>query len=220
MTSFPRRGLYAITDGELIATFSAANGPAKGNGMRIRQTVARAIVGGAVAIQYRDKTSDHARRRQEATALVGLCREYATPLIINDDLKLTLAVGADGVHLGNEDPPLEEARALLGGSAVIGVSCYNSIAMAVDAEKRGASYVAFGSFFRSPSKPHAIPTGLELLHEAGPRLHIPIVAIGGITPSNGASLLAAGADLLAVISGVFGQRDPKAAAQAYARLFA
>lgn len=220
MTSFPRRGLYAITDRELIATFAADNEPAKGDGMHLRQIVARALVGGAVAIQYRDKTSDQARRRQEATALVGLCREYATPLVINDDLELTLAVGADGVHLGNEDPPLEEARALLGSSAVIGVSCYNSIAMAVDAEKRGASYVAFGSFFSSPSKPHAIPAGLELLHEAASRLHIPIVAIGGITPSNGASLLAAGADLLAVISGVFGQRDPKAAAQAYARLFA
>jgi thiamine-phosphate pyrophosphorylase len=140
-------------------------------------------------------------------------------LLVNDDVELAAAVEADGVHLGRDDPAIERARARLGKSALIGVSCYNQLARALDAETRGADYVAFGSFFPSPTKPGAVRASLDLLQEARARLRVPIVAIGGITPENGASLIAAGADLLAVIDGVFNRTDIRAAAARYTQLF-
>ena len=126
---------------------------------------------------------------------------------------------AAGVHLGREDASLAQARAQLGPQPIIGVSCYNDLARAVKAQAEGADYVAFGSFFPSRTKPQAVRAGLELLCEAKQKLHIPVVAIGGITPENGVHLLAAGADALAVIEGVFGQADVREAAERYARLF-
>lgn len=199
-------GLYAIT-GE-------ASSPGE-----LVDRVARAICGGAVLVQYRDKSGDAARRQREAAALLELCRSGNVPLIVNDDLALARLIGADGVHLGKDDAPLTEARATLGREAIIGVSCYDSLDRALLARDAGADYVAFGSFFPSPTKPTAVRASPDLLRAARSRIDLPIVAIGGITPENGARLIEAGADLLAVVHGVFGMPDPEAAARRYAALF-
>lgn len=200
-------GLYAVTDSSLTRDTPLAD------------VVAAAVRGGARLVQYRDKSTDHDRRTREVEALLKLSREHEIPLIINDDVELAAQLGADGVHLGREDAPLDEARVRLGPRAIIGVSCYASLKHAVAAQHAGADYVAFGSFYPSPSKPRATRAPLALLAEARQRLNVPICAIGGITPENGAALVAAGAEMLAVISGLFAQTDIEAAARKYAQLF-
>ena len=201
------RGLYAITDQQLI--------PEGELGKRVSE----AIDGGAAIIQYRDKSSSQATRLAQATELASLCRARKVALIINDDVELARSVSADGVHLGINDDSVRAARAQLGADAIIGVSCYNQLARAQDAVAAGADYVAFGRFFASNTKPNAVTADIELLVEARHQLQVPIVAIGGITPDNGAALIAAGADYLAAIDGVFGQADVYAAALGYAGLF-
>ena len=200
-------GLYAIADSSYLAADQFV--PA----------VRAALDGGARVIQYRDKKSESRQREAIARALNALCREHAVPFLINDDVALAAIVGAAGVHLGRDDPDIAAARAALGDAALIGVSCYNELARAQSAQALGADYVAFGRFFPSRTKPQAVPATPELLRAARAALKIPIVAIGGITPENGASLIAAGADALAVIEGVFNQPDIRAAAERYARLF-
>ena len=202
------RGLYAITDAALIADD------------RLIDAVELAILGGARLIQYRDKSADATRRLAQAQALNALCRRYAIPLIINDDVELAFQVGAAGVHLGQDDPAFTTARTRLGEHALIGVSCYDRLDLAVAAERAGADQVAFGAVFPSPTKPDEVRASLNLLREARAVLKLPIVAIGGITPDNAPVLLAAGVDGLAVISGVFGQPDIQAAARRYSALFA
>jgi thiamine-phosphate pyrophosphorylase len=197
------RGLYAITDGPRHDLLDA---------------VAHALVGGARLLQYRDKTADASRRHAEAMALRQLCSAHAVPLIINDDLALALAVGADGVHLGRDDDDIVAARAMLGDRAIIGVSCYDSLQLAQKAVSAGASYIAFGAFFPSPTKPLAPRAPIELLRQSA-ALGVPRVAIGGITPDNGVALIEAGADYLAVISAVFSAADVRAAAERFARLY-
>lgn len=201
------RGLYAITAGDTVTA------------MGLTEQVSQAIVGGARVIQYRDKSGDPIKRLAEAEALNRLCRARGVPLLINDDVDLAARVGAAGVHLGREDMTVAEARARLGPEAIIGVSCYNDFVLAEAAAAAGADYVAFGSFFASPTKPEAVPADPALLQRARRELHLPAVAIGGITPENGRALIQAGAAMLAVISGVFGQPDIRAAAHAYAALF-
>lgn len=200
------RGLYAVTDSQL-------------SGTALVQRVALAIQGGAVMIQYRDKSADAGRRLWEANDLQMLCQSLRVPLIINDDIELALQCRAAGVHLGKDDAEIERARAMLGDAALIGVSCYSSVQRARDAQSAGADYVAFGSFFASTTKPAAERAELDLLREARAELTIPIAVIGGITAENGAALVAAGADLLAVVSGVFGATDIRSAARGYAQLF-
>jgi len=200
-------GLYAITDSSLTPGSDLAN------------QVARAIAGGASIIQYRDKQSAANKRYQQAGALSVLCRQHDIPLIINDDVELAAAVGAAGVHLGKTDATLSQARNRLGAKAIIGVSCYNELDRATAAAKSGANYVAFGRFFPSRSKPVAVMAEPALLQQARKLIELPIVAIGGITPDNGGPLIAAGADLLAVIHGVFGQADIQTAAAGYNLLF-
>jgi thiamine-phosphate pyrophosphorylase len=200
-------GLYAIADTQYL------------DDAHLMPAVGKAIAGGARIVQYRDKKHGTTDRAQQAGELASLCRKHGALFIINDDVELAKQVQAAGVHLGREDASLAQARAQLGPMAIIGVSCYNDLARAVRAQAEGADYVAFGSFFPSRTKPQAVRAGLELLCEAKQKLHIPVVAIGGITPENGAHLLAAGADALAVIEGVFGQVDIRAAAQRYTRLF-
>jgi thiamine-phosphate pyrophosphorylase len=199
----PIRGLYAITDGPRAD---------------LLDVVALALAGGARVLQYRDKTTDMVRRRREASALKRLCAAHGVPLIVNDDVALAQEIGADGVHLGEDDNGVAEARTALGERAIIGVSCYDSLERARTAAKAGANYIAFGAFFPSPTKPYARHASSELLRQSA-ALGVPRVAIGGITPDNGASLIEAGADCLAVISAVFGASDVRAAAQRFASLF-
>lgn len=200
-------GLYAVTDAQLI--------PAD----QLLACVEQALKGGAALVQYRDKGTDAARREAEARALLTLCRAYNVPLIINDDVELACRVAAHGVHLGRDDGAVSAARRQMGVHALIGVSCYNSLERAVEAQAQGADYAAFGAFFPSVTKPTTIRAHSDVLRQARACLSIPIVAIGGITPDNGGALIAAGADLLAVVHGVFGQADKRAAAHAYAQLF-
>ncbi len=197
------RGLYAITDGPRGNLLAAAEA---------------ALAGGARGLQYRDKSTDHDRRHAEAVALQALCLAHGVPLIINDDIALAAAVGAAGVHLGEQDAEIAAARTRLGPGAIIGVSCYDSLPRARQLAAAGADYLAFGAFFPSPTKPNARHATASLLRDAA-ALGLPRVAIGGITPDNGGALIDAGADLLAVISGVFGAADVRAAARRYADLF-
>ncbi len=200
------RGLYAITPDDpdtdaLIARVDAA------------------LRGRPALLQYRNKAASPALQRRQAQALAGRCRAQAVPLIINDDIQQAKTVGAAGVHLGRDDGDLAAARALLGTDAIIGITCYGDLERARAAQHGGASYVAFGSVYPSPSKPRAPRVSLDVLHEAASTLHIPVCAIGGICRDNAAPLVAAGVDLLAVINDLFGDDDPAAAAIAFARLF-
>jgi thiamine-phosphate pyrophosphorylase len=199
----PTIGLYAITpDGKQvdeILTFSRA-----------------VLEGGAKILQYRDKSTNN--KEIIATQLRQLCHVYDVPLIINDDIELAEKIGADGVHLGQDDGCIRNARQRLGEKAIIGISCYNSLEQAFNAQKEGATYVAFGRFFSSTSKPLATPAQIGTLSAAKKFLSVPIVAIGGVLPENGAELLNAGADLLAVIGGL-ATDNPKQAAYNYNALF-
>lgn len=201
------RGLYAVADSGVIPTG------------RLVAQVRLALRGGARLVQYRNKGEADETRLRELRELRELCRACRVPLLINDDLALAQAVDADGVHLGRDDENLVTARTLLGRGRLIGASCYNDLRLAEEARAQGADYVAFGSFHASPTKPDAARASPTLLARARRQLDLPIVAIGGITPENGALLIDAGADALAVISGLFAQTDIVAAAARYSRLF-
>ncbi|MDZ4261048.1 MAG: thiamine phosphate synthase [Pseudomonadota bacterium] len=201
------QGLYAITD----TTPSSSN-------EQLLTAAQQAIHGGVRILQYRDKSDDQPRRRQQATLLLGLCRQHGVTFIINDDVALAAAIGADGVHLGRDDGDIDAARQQL-RHGIVGLSCYNEWPLAKAAAAAGADYVAFGAFFPSTTKPHAARAAPDLLERSRQELDIPVVAIGGITPDNGRDLIAAGADMLAVVQGVFGQPDIQAAARRYAALF-
>lgn len=207
MTKAIIRGLYAIT--QVVANDEE----------RLYDNVAAALRGGARFIQYRDKVHNGVKRQRIGHRLLMLCREYGATLIINDDIALCLAIGAGGVHLGKGDANINTARAQLGETKIIGVSCYNQLQLAVQAQQDGADYVAFGSFYNSSTKPDAVAAPLSLLTEARMHVTVPIIAIGGITVDNGQPLITAGADALAVINGIFGEDDIKAAAQTFSDYF-
>jgi thiamine-phosphate pyrophosphorylase len=177
------------------------------------------LTAGATWLQYRNKTAGDALRHEQATALQSLCRQAGVPLIVNDDVRLAKAIGAAGVHLGEDDGDIAAARALLGAEAIIGASCYDRLELAEAAVTAGADYVAFGAFFPTRSKTGTRQATMELLSQAA-SLGVPRVAIGGITPDNARSLVQAGADLVAVISGVYDAADPVAAVHAYLQCFA
>jgi len=178
-----------------------------------------ALAGGASLVQYRSKTADAALRLAQAKALLAICRRHQVPLIINDYLDLALEIDADGLHLGGEDGSIAAARARLGPRKLIGASCYNELQNALKAEREGADYVAFGSFFASGVKPGAAHAPLGLLREAQRSVAVPIVAIGGITLANAPQLITAGADSVAVLSALFAAADVKLAAQQFNALF-
>lgn len=200
------RGLYALTDTNLLPDDRIAN------------AVDQALAGGAAMIQYRDKRPDQTLRTRIATDLLERCHRYGRPLIINDDPELTLAIGADGVHLGMEDHDPHEARAMLGDEAIIGVTCHASLERARSLAGDPADYVAFGRFFPSQTKAGPVLADTSLLTECN-RLGIPCVAIGGITLDNAGPLIQAGADLIAVIHGLFSAPDIEARARALSQLF-
>ncbi len=201
---FPGSGIYAITKTEHKTPD------------QVLADVAEAIKGGISVLQYRDKQPIDGMYL--AGALKELCHAHNIPLIINDQPELAKYIGADGVHIGQEDSQLAYAREVLGNKAIIGVSCYDSVELAIQAQQLSADYVAFGRFFPSSSKPLAAPAHISTLQAAKKSIKLPIVAIGGILPDNGAQLLGAGADLLAVIGGIFTE-SPYQSTLAYQALF-
>lgn len=202
------RGLYAITDSQLLEG-------------RLLPYVEAALKGGAKLLQYRDKSTDEARRLREAEALRELCNRYGAALIINDDAELAARLGV-GLHLGQSDGSLSVARALLGRQAIIGGTCHAQLELAETAAKEGASYVAFGRFFNSNTKPGAPSADVALLDASKGRINLPIVAIGGVTLDNAPTLIAHGASMVAVIHGLFAAEsaaDVERRAHAFSALF-
>jgi thiamine-phosphate pyrophosphorylase len=200
------RGLYAITPDELDTG-------------ELARKVRMAVAGGARMVQYRNKSADAMLRREQAAALLALCRAAGVPLIVNDDVDLAESLGADGLHLGREDLSIAAARTRLGKNILLGASCYDRLDLAVNARSAGADYVAFGSAFPSTTKPGATRAPLSLLREARARLACPIVAIGGITRENAHAVIEAGADAVAVISALFDAPDVGRRAREFANLF-
>lgn len=194
MNTLPR-GLYAVTDSHLLA------------GERLLPWVDAALAGGARLLQYRDKSADPGRRRDEAQQLKAICDYYGAQLIINDDLALASDLHA-GLHLGRDDGSLREARQQLGELAIIGATCHASLDFASQAQAAGASYIAFGRFFQSVTKPGTPAATPLLLEQARKRFDLPIVAIGGVTLHNAPQLISAGASLLAVVNGLFAAPSP------------
>lgn len=185
-----RPGLYAITDSQLL--------PAG----RLLAAVEAALRGGAVLVQYREKSAPQSERLRQARDLAALCNNARVPLVINDDADLARRCGANGVHLGQSDSSLITARQQLGEHAIIGATCHADLALATHADRDGADYLAFGRFFNSSTKPNAPAADTSVLGQAR-RFGKPVTAIGGITTDNGETLIRAGADLLAVVGGLF-----------------
>jgi thiamine-phosphate pyrophosphorylase len=198
-------GLYAITPDE--PSIEA-----------LTEKVRHAIIGGARAVQYRNKAADPVTRLLQAEALVSLTRTQGVLFIVNDSVELALAVGADGVHLGKDDGGIESARTAI-GDKLVGVSCYDDLGLARSAQRSGADYVAFGAAFPSPTKPDAVHAPIPLYRQAMRELSLPIVAIGGINADNARTLVAAGVDAIAVVSGLFDTDDITATAAYFSDLF-
>ena len=203
------RGLYAITDSKLLADG------------RLLPYAEAALAGGARLLQYRDKSDDDRRRLREAQALGDLCERHGAQLIINDDAELAARLGA-GLHLGQDDGSLSVARALLGPRAIIGATCHARLELAEEAVAQGASYVAFGRFFDSNTKPGAPAATPAMLEQASQRFSLPIVVIGGVTLDNAPDLIARGASLVAVVHALFAAesaREVERRARAFSELF-
>ncbi len=200
-------GLYVIIDPAACRT----HGPV--------ETARMALEGGARVIQWRDKRRDKGEQLDDARAIVTLCREHGAAFIENDHADFAVAVGADGVHLGQKDLPIALVRPIAGAAMIIGVST-NNAAEARAAEAAGADYVAVGAIFATASKEVTRPANIERLREVKAAVSVPVVAIGGIDAGNIASVAAAGADAAAVISAVCGADDPRAAAARLAAAFA
>ena len=200
------RGLYAVTPGMVDLP-------------RLVALVSAAIEGGASLVQYRAKEVAPASRQRLAESLLALCRDRGVPLIVNDDLALAAAIGADGVHLGRDDGVPRDVRARL-PDAILAISCYADAELAVAAAEAGADYVGIGSVFASPTKPGAVRAAPSLLGEARRRAGLPVAAIGGINAANAPVAVAAGADMIAVISALFDAPDVAAAARALSLPFA
>lgn len=200
-----RRGLYAIT-------------PSIGaDGEQWLRKIDQALDGGIVMLQIRDKTAEPDFLEHYAGRAVELCAAAGVPCLINDDPALARRLRAQGVHVGQEDVGVREAARRLSAEAIIGASCYNSVVLGQQAAYAGASYLAFGAFFPSPTKPKA-PVASRRLIQPAKVFGLPVVAIGGITLDTAPELIDAGVDLLAVISDLFGADDIRARARAYARL--
>jgi thiamine-phosphate pyrophosphorylase len=197
-------GLYAVT-------------PDEPDTVRLLRLVDAAVAGGAQLVQYRNKTASPRVRIEQARALMRICRHASVPLIVNDHPDIAAEVDADGIHLGRDDGDVAAARARF-PKALLGVSCYDDIARALEAKRLGADYVAFGRFFPSVTKPGTIRATLALVAQARQEVRLPIVAIGGITLENAPPLLAAGVDALAVISALFGSADVRDTASRFAAL--
>lgn len=194
--------LYAITDGTKMP----------------EEKVEKAIKGGVTMVQYRVKDADDLRKENEASGILKVCRKYNVPLIINDDVMLALKIGADGVHVGQEDMSVSRARELLGDKAIIGATA-KTVEQSKKAEHQGADYLGSGDVFGSMSKLDALPMTRELLSEICNSVRIPVVAIGGINRNNIESLVGTDISGVAVIGGIFGEEDiTAAAAELYSKI--
>jgi thiamine-phosphate pyrophosphorylase len=205
----PLAGLYAIT-------------PDWNDTKRLLKVTEAILAAGCRVLQYRNKQTSDCHRQEQAVALRGLTRKFGASLIVNDDVNLALFCEADGVHLGEDDGQLAAARLRLnaaGPGLILGASCYQSLPLALAAAKAGADYLAFGAFFASPTKPQAKRADPALISAAKSESGLQVCAIGGITLDNAASLIAAGADLLAVISALYDAPDPHRAALNFTQLF-
>lgn len=178
-----------------------------------------ALQGGAVLVQYRHKTADAKLRGEQALALLTVCRSHGVPFIINDHLELCLALGADGIHVGGTDASVAQVRSAVGPHKIVGASCYGTLQLARDAQRDGASYVAFGGFYPSRVKKYDFKTAPEIVAQAKTEITLPVVVIGGMTVENCAPLMTQGCDLVAAISSVYMQPDVRAAAQRFTDLF-
>lgn len=205
----PMRGLYALTpDDNLLPRLSAL--------------VESALKGGVKWVQYHNKAAPAPLKRAQAAELLRICRAHGAKLIVNDDVWLAVEIGADGAHLGRDDIPgggIATARDALGAKRILGISCYDDLGRAEVAVDAGADYIAVGSVFASTSKPQATRASLATLAEAKERFKVPVVAIGGITTRNATQVLAAGADMIAVMSGLFDAMDIKNQAEKFQKLF-
>jgi thiamine-phosphate pyrophosphorylase len=211
------RGLYAITPETLDLT-------------ALVDKVRHAINGGAAVVQYRSKRLAPELEKKQAKALRVLTRQTGTLFIVNDNYDLAFSVGADGVHLGQDDGDpdavcrLREQRVRRDMRShatpfMIGVSCYNELSLAESAVAAGAGYIAFGSFFPSTTKPEARRADPALIRAARAKFDVPIVAIGGITVDNAQRVISAGADMVAVITSLFGADDIELRAREFTNLF-
>ncbi|MEK6685068.1 MAG: thiamine phosphate synthase [Pseudomonadota bacterium] len=200
-------GLYAIT-------------PDLENTNDLLNKVQQALEGRVQLIQYRNKLANEILRRKQAKLLLQLCREYGIPLIINDHLDLAIEIDADGLHVGQDDMSVTKARNQFGQDKIIGASCYNNLNLAVQAEKEGADYVAFGAFFSSLTKPNTISVTMDLVDQAKKKISLPIVAIGGIKLANARTVIQGGCAAVAVCNDLFHTENIKTTATQYSQLFA
>ena len=202
------KGLYGVTDSQL-----------QPDDRILLETVEQALEGGMKVLQYRDKSLDHDKRLRQAAALKMLCLKHQAIFLINDDVDLALEVEADGVHLGQQDECLADARKRLSDYAIIGISCEGSLELAKKAEEQGADYVAFGRFFPSRTKPDAKTADLSVLPEAKEVIKVPVVAIGGITVDNAPEVINGGADMLAVVHNLFSAQNIQDRAREFNALY-
>lgn len=193
-------GLYVLTDNQ---RFSHTQWPDR---------VENIIIGGASVIQLRDKTLNDDELFKHAAAIMEVCRYYNIPLIMNDRVSLAKKIKADGVHIGKDDQHVRAVRNYLGNKFIIGASCYRNLHTAIQAQRHGADYVAFGSIFPSSTKPNAPRCSLATLRRAKDTMHIPVCAIGGIQQKNIQSVMATGIDLVAISHAIFNAMDPHRAA--------
>ena len=204
--SFIIKGLYAIT-------------PDSADLNTLIQKTQLAIEGGAFMVQYRSKIHDRDVKMQQCAAILRICREYDIPCIVNDDVEMCRVLEADGVHLGEKDDNIAEVRSILGEYAIIGSSCYDQLNRANEAQKEGASYVAFGAMYPTSTKPNAPRASLALLREAKSQIQIPIVAIGGITMNNAHDVIETGIDAIAVINSLYESNSIKETAETLSKMF-
>ncbi|MCB5188986.1 thiamine phosphate synthase [Methylobacillus caricis] len=198
------RGLYAITPDETDLK-------------RLLKNSEAALAGGASILQYRNKRVHGSAAKEQAQALLALCRRYQVPFIVNDDVGLAAELDADGVHLGIDDGDIAQARVRLGTGKIIGASCYNNLALAQHAKHLSADYVAFGACFPSSTKPNAPRADLALFQQAAV-LGLPVTAIGGITLENASTIINAGAHAIAVIGALWNTPDISNTAEQFTQL--
>ena len=194
--------LYAITDRSYLS----------GRALSLEEAVEEALKGGVTIVQLREKHLDEGDLRGEALLLQRLCARFHVPLILNDNVRLAMELGCDGVHVGQSDVPAGEARRMLGPGKILGVTA-KTAEQARAAEAAGADYLGSGAMFTTSTKPEALPMSGEQLRAIAGSVDIPVAAIGGIDISNASCLKGCGIAGIAVSGGIFGQPDIRQAAR-------